>query len=38
VKFKDGDLTEEKIKKKMRYNLVLNDRDFMNLNLINQKI
>lgn len=28
VKFKDGDLTEEKIKKKMRYNLVLNDRGF----------
>lgn len=28
VKFKDGDLTEEKLKKKMRYNLVLNDRGF----------
>lgn len=28
VKFKDGDLTEQKVKKKMRYNLVLNDRGF----------
>lgn len=28
VKFKDGDLTEKKVMKKMRYNLVLNDRGF----------
>jgi hypothetical protein len=28
VKFKDGDLMEQKVKKKMRYNLVLNDRGF----------
>ncbi len=28
VKFKDGDLTEQKVKKKMRYNLVLNNRGF----------
>jgi hypothetical protein len=28
VKFKDGDITEQKIKKKMKYNLVLNDRGF----------
>lgn len=28
VKFKDGDLTEKKVNKKMRYNLVLNDRGF----------
>lgn len=28
VKFKDGDLTEKRVKKKMRYNLVLNDRGF----------
>jgi hypothetical protein len=28
VKFKDGDLTEQKLKKKMRYNLVLNNRGF----------
>ncbi|MBC5838651.1 reverse transcriptase domain-containing protein [Flavobacterium muglaense] len=28
VKFKDGDLTEQKLKKKMRYNLVLNGRGF----------
>jgi hypothetical protein len=28
VKFKDGDLTEQKLKKKMRYSLVLNDRGF----------
>lgn len=28
IKFKDGDLTEKKIQKKMRYRLVLNDRGF----------
>ncbi len=28
LKFKDGDLNESRIKKKMRYNLVLNDRGF----------
>ena len=28
VKFKDGDLTEKKVMKRMRYNLVLNDRGF----------
>lgn len=28
VKFRDGDLTEKKVNKKMRYNLVLNDRGF----------
>lgn len=28
VKFTDGDLTEKKISRKMRYNLVLNDRGF----------
>jgi hypothetical protein len=28
VKFKNGDLQEKKIKRKMRYNLVLNDRGF----------
>ncbi|OXB04431.1 reverse transcriptase domain-containing protein [Flavobacterium pectinovorum] len=28
VKFRDGDLTEKRVNKKMRYNLVLNDRGF----------
>jgi len=28
VKFKDGDIMEKRVKKKMRYNLVLNDRGF----------
>ncbi|HEX8015251.1 MAG TPA: hypothetical protein VF465_08450 [Flavobacterium sp.] len=28
VKFTDGDLTEKKINRKMRYNLVLNERGF----------
>ncbi len=28
VKFKDGDLTEKKVLKKMRYNLVMNERGF----------
>lgn len=28
IKFKDGDLTEKRVLKKMRYNLVLNDRGF----------
>ena len=28
VKFKDGDLTEKKVNKKMKYNLVLNNRGF----------
>lgn len=28
IKFKDGDLTEKRIKKKMRYKLILNDKGF----------